>query len=141
MDLVDLLAHRGQSIRLENQENSAKIHSLIPKISSMEVGVFHTKGWVSLLLWKPQQSKCFGQDISRILPCSPTWCRNVIWHQKSPRNKNVLEELREKRDFCTARNILACGDHPNFEKNAPRIWAEILASNQFRESLRELLRE
>ena len=37
--------------------------------------------------------------------------------------------------------ILARRDNPNFEKNAPRIWAEILASNQFRESLRELLRE
>ena len=32
---------------------------------------------------------------------------------------------------------LVRGNHPNFEKRAPRIWAEILASNQFRESLRE----
>ena len=36
---------------------------------------------------------------------------------------------------------LVRGEHPNFEKDAPRTWAEILASNQFRESLRELLRE
>ena len=37
--------------------------------------------------------------------------------------------------------VFSVRDHPNFEKNALRIWAEILASNQFRESLRELLRE
>ena len=28
--------------------------------------------------------------------------------------------------------FLARGNHPSFEKKAPRIWAEILASNQFR---------
>ena len=33
------------------------------------------------------------------------------------------------------------GTAPILKKNAPRIWAEILACNQFRESLREFLRE
>ena len=36
--------------------------------------------------------------------------------------------------------MLARGNHPTFENKAPRIWDEILASNQFRESLKELLR-
>ena len=43
--------------------------------------------------------------------------------------------------YLLASACLARGDQPNFEENAPRIWAEILASNRFRELLRELLRE
>ena len=41
--------------------------------------------------------------------------------------------------------FLVRGDHPNFEKNAPRMKGELkifqVGSHQFRESLRELLRE
>ena len=42
-------------------------------------------------------------------------------------------------------NLLARGDHPNFRKNAPRMEEQMkifhVGSHQFRESLRELLRE
>ena len=43
--------------------------------------------------------------------------------------------------FWTITIIWRAGTTPILKKNAPRIWAEILAFNQFRESLRELLRE
>ena len=37
---------------------------------------------------------------------------------------------------------LVCGDHSDFEqKKAPGVWVEMLAFNQFREWLRESLRE
>ena len=39
------------------------------------------------------------------------------------------------------RKLPVCGGHPNLKKNAQRIWAEILASSQSPESLRESLRE
>ena len=62
------------------------------------------------------------------------WSRNVGQTRKSE-DPVLGDPIRQDKDS------LARGDHPNFEKNAPRIWAKILASNQFRESLGELLRE
>ena len=63
------------------------------------------------------------------------FCEDGIRDNRGPRWELTRKEINCGSEF------LARGNHPDFEKNAPRIWAEILTSNQFRESLRELLRE
>ena len=54
----------------------------------------------------------------------------------------LLADSCRKMRVCVFLQQSGAGEPPQFwKKNAPRIWAEMLASNQFRESLRELLRE
>ena len=53
----------------------------------------------------------------------------------------LTDSCRKMRVCGLSATIWRGGTTPILKKNTPRIWAEMLASNQFRESLRELLRE
>ena len=55
----------------------------------------------------------------------------------NPRSPSPLN-LSEVTITRVPHNLLLRGDHPNLKMNAPKIWAEILAFHQFRESFQEL---
>ena len=67
-------------------------------------------------------------------------CLTKRWAQNLSKGRIHIRQ-KNRREFEMHLYLWRAGTTPILKKDAPRIWAEILASNEFQESLRELLRE